>query len=143
MHDISRLSSIAVLGLAFALSAFGPIDGDYKTHAEDAVAKQLSGSPHFDHEFQIVGGREYEVVVCGFVNTTNGDGRYTAPARFAAFRWRSGQWSAALEDLDDWRPAPDQQNRIVKATAFERAYWNRYCTDARHPPMYTATALSP
>ncbi|WP_250500569.1 hypothetical protein [Caballeronia sp. GAWG1-5s-s] len=140
---------IVVLSAVIALAGCNSPDDVTKNGAEDLVRKSLKDpdSAKFSSEF-IVRSKPDEkgivfVGVCGLVNARNGFGGYAGNARFVAVSSESSQvgpsypFMAQIENSKTSRPgtAADGTRR---ATIFESVYWNQYCVDAAHPPMFTA-----
>ncbi len=78
-----------------------------------------------------------DINVCCIVDAKNSFGGYTGGVRFVSHSWADNAdttFQTVSTNVED--PAESETaHRIGMLSGFEKAYWNDYCVDAKHPEI--------
>jgi hypothetical protein len=81
--------------------------------------------------------QNYEISICGIVDSKNSFGGYTGGTPFVSTSSSSeslGTFSTISVEMEDAQ-LKELANRVKQLSGFEAAYWNAQCVDSAHPPL--------
>lgn len=146
LHILVTPILIVALFTAYTMATITP-DKSFQIEAEHQVSARLKDpdSAIFAGVFVIResakdGGIGQSVSACGIVDGKNSYGAHTGGARFVAHGLQGKNLlHFSIVELDDGnrRATVGSRDTSQPETIFEAVYWNKYCVDAAHPPLYT------
>lgn len=143
-------STIILIAICSVLASCGSDDDYARSSAEKQVSARMKDpdSVKFRNEFivhkEIDKDGFQDLTTCGIVDGKNSFGAYTGGSRFVVSQSRNEKYrtfdtiSVMVEDKSERRATVSSRDTDKPETIFERVYWNPGCSDATHPPTYTA-----